>query len=118
MKHTQEPWDGIDIDERYFPHRVPIVDKNGYRIANVIQNPPGNICDEEAMANAKRIVACVNACAGINPEAVPVLLKMCERVATDIEDFVSVDGQYEFTLEAGRKIVRELKRTITKAEEV
>ena len=29
----------------------------------------------EEKANAKRIVACVNACAGINPEAVPEVLE-------------------------------------------
>ena len=37
--------------------------------------------DEEAKrANARRIVACVNACAGLNPEAVPDLLAACEAV--------------------------------------
>ena len=30
--------------------------------------------EQEKLANAVRIVACVNACAGINPEAVPDLL--------------------------------------------
>ena len=30
---------------------------------------------DEAKANAHRIVACVNACEGINPEAVPELLE-------------------------------------------
>lgn len=36
---------------------------------------------EEDAANASRIVACVNACEGINPEAVPGLLKALQRLA-------------------------------------
>ena len=34
----------------------------------------------EAKATAERIVACVTACTGINPEAVPKLLTACEYV--------------------------------------
>jgi hypothetical protein len=36
---------------------------------------------KEQIANARRIVACVNACEGINPEAVPDLLEACEAYA-------------------------------------
>ena len=49
---------------------------------------PYHICSDRAhgtifasricKAEADRIVACVNGCAGINPEAVPELLKVCE----------------------------------------
>lgn len=38
-------------------------------------NPPGPI----EHANAERIVACVNACEGLNPEAIPELIAVCER---------------------------------------
>lgn len=34
---------------------------------------------QEAEANAARIVACVNACEGINPEAVPMLVEACRE---------------------------------------
>jgi len=34
----------------------------------------------EVAANARRIVACVNACEGINPEAVPDLLEACRKL--------------------------------------
>ena len=36
--------------------------------------PPNATPHEEKAANAARAVACVNACEGINPEAVPLLL--------------------------------------------
>ena len=32
-------------------------------------------------ANAERIVACVNACEGINPEAVPEMLEALKKIA-------------------------------------
>jgi len=46
-------------------------------------------------ANARRIVACVNACEGINPEAVPEMVEVLESVngllATNLPNF---DGRY------------------------
>ena len=48
----------------------------------VIQKKPLPVADVECEADARRIVACVNACAGINPEAVPDLIKACQ----DVED--------------------------------
>ena len=39
---------------------------------------------EERGANARRIVACVNACEGINPEAVPELRDICESILAKV----------------------------------
>ena len=50
-----------------------IVRSNGRIIARVY----GQSTETEE-ANARRIVACVNACEGINPEAVPDLLEAAE----------------------------------------
>jgi predicted nucleic acid-binding Zn ribbon protein len=36
--------------------------------------------NDEMLANAERIVSCVNACAGINPEAIPELIKAAEKL--------------------------------------
>lgn len=79
-KHTPEPWEEyagnirtVEANEKY---------GDGYRaefrrrpIADVV-----NIRGQEEVnkANAQRIVACVNACKGINPEAVPELLEALE----------------------------------------
>ncbi len=70
-KHTPEPW---SLDEFYMEYAggssVPI-------ISPWIQDyfGRGDRRHEEAAANMARIVACVNACAGINPEAVPELIR-------------------------------------------
>ena len=53
----------------------------------------------EAKANAARIVACVNACEGINPEAVPDLLHIAKCLLAMVEayapDMATVNGQIE-----------------------
>jgi len=82
-KHSPEPW-----EQRIQPEppensrwahssRNPVTihgGPNGFVVAVVDRNyTPTN---EYAEANAARIVACVNACAGINPEAVPEMLAM------------------------------------------
>ncbi len=36
----------------------------------------------EAKGYSDRIIACVNACAGINPEAVPMMREACEQLAS------------------------------------
>lgn len=64
MRHTPEPWrfnrhinsSGVFSDIWS--------DATGHKTAGYIYND----------ADGERIVACVNACAGINPEAVPLLL--------------------------------------------
>jgi hypothetical protein len=84
-KHTPEPWEEyagnirtVEANEKY---------GDGYRaefrrrpIADVV-----NIRGQEEVnkANAQRIVACVNACRGINPEAVPDLLEALELFLAD-----------------------------------
>jgi hypothetical protein len=47
-------------------------------------------CDIENEANAIRIVACVNACEGINPEAIPDMLEALNRLAA-WADVVAID---------------------------
>lgn len=64
MKHTPTPW--------YFGHdkfslHTPIAsedDPSGKPVASVLEK-----------ADAERIVACVNSCAGLNPEAIPELVQ-------------------------------------------
>ena len=57
MNHTKEPWE-------YFPS-ISFVSCNEIRGENGIKQ----IAYDLPEANAKRIVACVNACAGITNEA-------------------------------------------------
>ena len=72
MGHTPGPWflhgkPGYEALEIFGTNR-PIA-KSLYHLGSE---------DNEADANARRIVACVNACEGINPEAVPELLAVCK----------------------------------------
>ena len=86
-KHTPEPWEEyagnirtVEANEKY---------GDGYRaefrrrpIADVV-----NIRGQEEVnkANAQRIVSCVNACKGINPEVVPELSEVLCIALTDLE---------------------------------
>ena len=67
-KHTLEPWKP-DNNRRH-------IIGNGRDIARVF----GAFEDNEADANVSRIVACVNACQGLNPEAIPDLLAACKTI--------------------------------------
>ena len=52
----------------------------------------------EVEANARRIVACVNGCEGINPEAVPDLLEALKTIAKNAPtdaDF-AIGGKYDY----------------------
>lgn len=67
-KHTPEPW----VLNKW----QGIEDARGMTIEVCgVALPTGRVPeDHTGHANAARIVACVNACAGINPDAVPDLL--------------------------------------------
>ena len=75
--HTKEPW---TLDGR----TVYALDKKGVNIFSAwVQGT--NISDDELTSNARRIVACVNACEGTNTEnlayglPVKVLVQQCNE---------------------------------------
>lgn len=72
--HTPEPWEARP--------------DNGRRGAAISIFGPGEyICQTSGRckANSQRIVACVNACKGINPEAVPLLFEAMLEVVKHYE---------------------------------
>lgn len=75
MKHTPEPWalrhDPMNPNPRIF----------GSDGSLVVIISEGRAFAKQTEANAARIVACVNSCKGINPEAVPELLEALRRIA-------------------------------------
>lgn len=87
MNHTPEPWklvisDGENLcirqDTSYGFRRVAIASKNA-----------ATGWTQEDEANAQRIVACVNACAGIkNPEAIPDLIASFKEISAHCETYV------------------------------
>ena len=64
MQHTKEPWNGKNI-----PLTASALERVGFYI--VFTNNPAT--KDEAEANARRIVACVNACAGISTETLEAM---------------------------------------------
>jgi hypothetical protein len=79
-KHTAEPWLLNTCGDRR-----EIISSDG--------SVMGEMCGDDSdphcwpiTANAERLVACVNACAGINPEAVPDLLAALEAVTQQLAD--------------------------------
>lgn len=98
MKHSKEPWK-IDTVQ---PLAIIVDNEDGVQVC-------GEFGDDgfvETRANAEHIVNCVNNCEGINPEAVPDLLKVCKSVAKLQSTVVWVED-----------IITSVKKAIQKAEE-
>jgi hypothetical protein len=109
--HTPEPWgttkgNGIHLTlANGEGHWFPIVySKNGMDVAYIVP------MEDTKHADADRIVACVNACAGINPEAVPDMLHLARLVANLNENHLEIG--------AGRmlEMVTAARNALTKAE--
>lgn len=87
--HALEPWETYIWIPRGSADGEPCIgsapNPQHYRIA---------VIDTEA--NAARIVACVNACAGINPEAVPDLLTAAEAILINPPSWTTRDGGVEW----------------------
>lgn len=72
-KHTQEPWGFKAHEER--PTTIVITGHDPedpgapWNIAEMVPGASYDNPDQSEMLNARRIVACVNACAGISTEA-------------------------------------------------
>lgn len=86
-KHTPEPW-RISTANPYAVNAGRADQSLGICITHGVDDP--NYSDffpstEQAKANAQRIVACVNACKGINPEVVPELSEVLCIALTDLE---------------------------------
>ena len=121
--HTPEPWGVL----AHFPDYVvpsthrdrrnggaadDIVDRDEYAqiIVRVREDRHGR---GDTKANAARIVACVNACARINPEAVPDLLKLAKAMLLFYDELLADDA---FTSEQDN-YVNPLRAIIAKAED-
>lgn len=76
MKHTPGPWHWED-DE--FGNYRAIVG-NGHVLCEAMQYESESPFIDISVPDAARIVACVNACEGINPEAVPDLMKALDVI--------------------------------------
>lgn len=114
-RHTSEPWqvnkDCGDFDT------LAIYDPKGKKI--VFWGGHYNVSVLEGEANVNRIVACVNACKGINPEAVSDLLQALNIALAQIEEWrdesLSMGVPNEQIQENSDTVEVMLNATITKA---
>ena len=89
---------------------MPIVEANGHRIATMERNNYRATTALSAPAKAEdetnaRLIA-----------AAPDLLEALEKVVINIEDFINPNGEFDFTPEAGRKMVKECEAAIEAAK--
>ncbi len=113
-KHTSEPWE-LHPDYPNQVRRPPSNDAYGLS-ACIADCSSGIWPDSKTVANAARIVACVNACKGINPEAVPDLLNAC-REALEIRSLAyQVDANPKLDILTRREIERKVDGIIERIE--
>lgn len=107
-QHTPEPWYVFGSDAIY-SGKAGEWFGNHRRVADCEWTPHDKRPappDAEDKANASRIVACVNACAGINPEAVPVMLKALRDLLFFCEEHNPTETMRE-VWEAARQAIAE-----------
>lgn len=100
-KHTPEPWVAT-VNSQNGEH---CIEQDG----SVFQEPTEiALLQFSEEVDRERIVACVNACKGINPEAVPDLLAVVKSAANWFGELGNDDG--------AQGLLDDLNAAITKAE--
>lgn len=107
MEHMEE-WrtNGDDVNGHIY-----ICDNSGNDIMATFYHPMGGLGIEEAKANAQRTIDCVNACKGINPEAVPQLYDACKTLR-DLTTIVFLLDKYQEHKDEVRKIVTQIGKAL------
>ncbi|MGX5834764.1 hypothetical protein ACWIJ6_11595 [Aeromonas piscicola] len=91
-KHTQEPW-------KLYRNDQSVGDARGYAVCDVWPRGDDGMASEEGKANARRIVACVNACEGIDTD----LLEKATSMRLDL-NLVKKPGMVEILQKASKAI--------------
>jgi hypothetical protein len=104
--HIPEPWTiqkcpkrEAVTDRRDWPWLISYNDGKYEGHLAIVQTP-------QAKETAARIVACVNACRGINPKAVPNLLEAAESALQELSFLVDTTGRKGGNYEAARDKLR------------
>lgn len=117
-QHTPEPWgimnDGPAGDGK--PWQTYKELRPGLTISSPHNTEPiGRLSGylQPIEANAERILACVNGCAGLNPEAMSDLMSACEGLCKALNCLLSGGhlASEEFLLDEGRKAIAKAKET-------
>ncbi len=114
-KHTKEPWEVAIIDDEEGRGEWYVIMADGIIFARIPKLDPSTPEGKEFGANVCRIVACVNACAGINPEAVPDLLASVKagvamrQTAIVDDDFPEMRDRFDLLARAALAKAEEMK---------
>ena len=88
MSHTPEPWKEVEYSDYEIKQAGSIRGFNNQCVVSPRQGVVGRNL-EESEANANRIVACVNGCAGLNPAA----YRECVEALTAI--IARINGEFD-----------------------
>lgn len=117
MENNHTPGQWSILDESQAGH-TPAIVSNGKFICELRGPRQDWSPSKETEANAHRIVACVNACEGINPEAVPAMLEALKEW-NDIWHFIKdhyPDVELPFSLDKkGNDAAGRLRKAIALA---
>lgn len=91
-KHTATPWDTQHTAGHETHGQSAVYDSNGKDIAIVY----------DGEANAHRIVSCVNACEGLNPDGYRGVVEALEVIGNDLIDMLPSGHPYFKSVEKAR----------------
>lgn len=105
-EHTKEPWGAMDVRPGGV-ERITIIGEEGQVICRVENMVSGRSINAEDEANARRIVACVNVCAGIDTNTLETAAadkkrwgRMFEKSIVDIATHAELEQQRDELLVA------------------
>jgi len=81
--HTPEPWQKVCVGRFAGSTHYQAVGADSRAALSLSFDTAQSI---EGHANLNRVLSCVNACAGLNPEAVPEAVKVIREIAKWLED--------------------------------
>lgn len=115
QKHTPEPWayDPPMDDNQYAIEAERVIGANGDPVIELEDDYPGypesgeHLILKMSRANADRMLACVNGCKGINPEAV---IDMYNSLTEIMEDTLGGKFSHDFKWDRARKALDRAKK--------
>ena len=110
MKHTLGPL------EHTFKGDENLIGTPGVRFVATTLRYDYSVATAEDYGNAQHLVACWNACEGINPEAVPDLLATLELMAGDIDGYLS--DEWDGNREGGGALSRRAHSTSQRVKDM
>ncbi len=117
-KHTSEPWEAFEGDIRNNGRGefIEIYGKDKEFIATTLENEGCLGVTNKQQANARRTVACVNACEGISTKAIEAgviraLSEVCKELLTEVRKAGAIS-----MLGASKELIKKSKQIIAKVE--